>query len=296
MYNILKTRKIWYTISAVLVITSIVFWIIWGLNLGIDFTGGTLLQVKFNEQRPTAQEMQDKLSELEMGDIQVQPAGDQEAILKLKFINNEERQSILDKLAEFGVVEEESYEAIGPTIGQELRSKAIIAIILVIIGIIAFVSYAFRKVSSGPVPSYVYGLAAIAALVHDVMIVLGVFIALGYFLNVEINVMFITALLTILGYSVNDTIVVFDRIRENLKTSREDTFEGVINESVNQTLTRSFNTSLTTIFVLLALFLFGGETIKYFILALICGAVIGTYSSIFVASPLLLVFQKLLKR
>ncbi len=290
MFPIIKNRQYWYLLSGLLVTVSIVLWIFWGLNLGIDFTGGTLLQVKYTEQEVTVEQIKSVL-----GDVQVQPS-DNSYILKMQFLNNEERVDVLDKLGELGAVTEESYEAIGPTIGQELRSKAVWAILFVLLGIIGFVSYAFRKVSSGPVPSWVYGLGAIIALAHDVLIVLGIFIVLGRFLDIEINVMFITALLTTLGYSVNDTIVVYDRVRENLKTSSEDTFEGVIEESVNQTLTRSLNTSLTTLFVLFALFLFGGESIKFFVLALICGALIGTYSSVFLASPLLLAFQRIVKR
>ncbi len=290
MFPIIKYRKIWYVVSGTLVAASLVLWLVLGLNLGIDFTGGTLLQVKYTESSPTAEEIQNKLE-----DVQVQ-SSDESFILKTSFLNNEQRIEVLDKLGELGAVTEESYEAIGPTIGQELRSKAVWAILFVLLGIIGFVSYAFRKVSSGPVPSWVYGLGAIIALAHDVLIVLGIFIVLGHFLDIEVNVMFITALLTTLGYSVNDTIVVYDRVRENLKTSQEETFEGVIEESVNQTLTRSLNTSLTTLFVLFALFLFGGESIKFFVLALICGALIGTYSSIFLASPLLLAFQRIIKR
>ena len=164
------------------------------------------------------------------------------------------------------------------------------------LGIVAYVSWAFRKVSSGPVPSWSYGVSAIFALVHDVVITLGVFLILAHYLGIELNTMFITAMLTILGYSVNDTIVVFDRVREGLKVSTKDTFEGVINESINNTISRSLNTSLTTLFVLSALFFFGGETIKYFVLALMVGVISGTYSSIFIASPFLLFWQKILKR
>ncbi|MFH0818965.1 MAG: protein translocase subunit SecF [Patescibacteria group bacterium] len=294
MYNILGTRKIWIGISTILIVLTLVFWIVWGLNPGIDFTGGSLMQLKFNNQRPTSVEIKQEVVKIpELGEPQVQMVNDDEVILKLKFISNDQRQEILQS---FPDATEESFESIGPVIGKELVGKSVWAIIFVILGIVVFLSWAFRKVSSGPVPSWAYGVSAILALVHDVIITLGVFILLGHFLNIELNTMFITALLTILGYSVNDTIVVFDRIREGLKTSNKETFEQVINESINVTITRSLNTSLTTLLVLFALFFFGGATIKYFVLALIVGIISGTYSSIFIASPFLLFWQKILRR
>ena len=294
MYNIIKTKKIWFSISMVLIVATIIIAIIWGFNLGIDFTGGSLLQVKYEEERPSTEEIQGQLAEVpDLGNVNVQTTGDDGFILKMGFISNEKRQEVMDHLQG---AEEESFESIGPVIGEELKRKSWVAILLVLIGIVGYLSWAFRGVSKGPVPSWWYGVAALGALAHDVIITLGIFIIIGHFFGVELNIMFITAILTVLGYSVNDTIVVFDRIREGLKTSTKDTFEGVVNEAINHTITRSLNTSLTTLFVLTALFLFGGETIKYFILALMVGIITGTYSSIFIASPLLLWGQKILKR
>lgn len=294
LFNILGTRKIWYSVSSVLVVGSIVVWAIYGLNLGIDFTGGSLLQVRYTAARPEVSTVVEQISALNLGEPLVQPSGDDTFIIKTQFLDNEQRQQVLSALGENAA--EDSFESIGPTIGQELREKAVSAIILVLVAIILYVSWAFKGVSRGPVPSWAYGVAAIVALVHDILITVGVFVLLGAFHGVEINVMFITALLTILGFSINDTIVIFDRIREGLRRSQQKTFEGVINESINFSMMRSLNTSITTLIVLTTLLLFGGESIRYFVLALIIGITAGTYSSIFIASPLLLMWQKILKR
>lgn len=294
MYNILGTRKIWLAISAILISASIAVWFIWGFNLGIDFTGGSLLNIKFSNARPANEEIQTKLSEIkDIGNVEIQTEGDQTIILKTKFINNDQKAEILGKFTD---AQEQSFESIGPTFGAEMAQKSWMAFILVILGMISYITWAFRKISMGPVPSWVYGIAAIIALIHDALVMIGLYVLLGHFLKVEMNNMFITAILTVLGYSMHDTIVVFDRIREQLKVSHKDTFEEIINDSINITMSRSLNTSLTVLFMLAALFLFGGETIRYFILALIVGIVTGTYSSIFIASPFLLYFQKLLKK
>jgi preprotein translocase subunit SecF len=182
------------------------------------------------------------------------------------------------------------YESVGPSIGQELKRNAIYSIILIVIGIIIYVAWAFRKVSR-PVASWKYGMAGVIALFHDVIIVTGIFCVLGKFYGIEVNTPFVAALLTVFGYSIADTIVVFDRIRENLPKSHEG-FEETINTSINQTLRRSINTSLTVMLTLLAVVLFGGVSIKYFALALLVGIFFGTYSSIFLASPLLVLFEK----
>lgn len=294
LYNILGTRKIWFTISGLLVTASIIGCIVYGFNLGIDFTGGSLLQVRYNADRPEVHTVNEQLNQAEIHNAIVQPSGDDTFIIKTQFLDNTQRTAAMSALGETAI--EESFESIGPTIGQELRQKAISAIILVLVAIIVYVSWAFRGVSRGPVPSWAYGASAIIALIHDLTITLGVFVVLGEFYGVEINAMFITALLTILGFSVHDTIVVFDRIREGLRRSKQDSFEGVLNESINLTMMRSLNTSTTALIMLVVLFFFGGDSIRYFILALIVGITVGTYSSVFVASPLLLVWQKILKR
>lgn len=297
--NIIKYRKIYFSISAVLVALSIAALLMWGLKLGIDFTGGSLMELEFKERVLSTQEIKEKLGPLNLGEINIQPAGERGIILRLKDIDESTHQSILSLLGEvdqaketssYGV-EEKRFESVGPVIGEELRRRALIAIGLAILMIIVYITWVFRQVSRS-VPSWLYGLAAIIALVHDVSIPTGIFSVLGHFRGVEIGLLFITALLTILGFSVHDTIVVFDRIRENLRKGRGENFEDTINLSIKQTFTRSINTSLTVLLTLLAIYFFGGETIKYFTLILIFGIVFGTYSSIFVASPLLLVFEK----
>ncbi|MFA6391413.1 MAG: protein translocase subunit SecF [Patescibacteria group bacterium] len=297
MYNIIGTRKIWFAISGILVAASIVFLSMGGLKLGIDFNGGSLLQVKFEGDRPTIQDIQGNLQGFDLGELVVQPVKDQEVLIRMKTIENSQREEILVSLNEkFGAVEEISFESIGPTIGKELRQKSIIALLIVMGAIIVYLSWAFRKISGGPVPAYVFGICAIIALAHDIIIVTGVFAALGYFLDVQVDALFVTALLTILGFSVHDTIVVYDRIRERLIKFSNNDFETSINIAINETIVRSINTSFTTLLVLVALYLFGGESIKFFVLALIIGIVVGTYSSIFVASPFLLIWQKYISK
>ncbi len=201
------------------------------------------------------------------------------------------KQKILTDLGGFEQIEEKRFESVGPVIGQELRSRSLWAIVVVLLMIILYIAYAFRKVSR-PVASWRYGLAAIIALIHDVTIPAGFFAVLGHYLGVEVGLLFVTALLTILGFSVHDTIVVFDRIRENLRKGVAGDFENTVEVSINQTISRSINTSLTVILTLLAVYLFGGETTKYFALTLIIGVFFGTYSSIFIASPLLVSWER----
>jgi preprotein translocase subunit SecF len=219
-------------------------------------------------------------------------------IFRFKSVDEARHQEILKHLGEkFDKVEENRFESIGPTIGKELRRKATYAIVVVLICIILYIAWAFRKVSK-PVASWKYGVIAVIALIHDVGIPIGLFAVLGRFFGVEVNSAFVAAILTILGYSVNDTIVVFDRVRENLIKSGGDydEFEKIVNESVNQTFARSINTTLTTLLALIAIFFWGGETIKYFALALIVGIGLGAYSSIFIASPLLVVLERKKRR
>ena len=303
MLNIIQKRKIWLTLSSIAVMLSIIFLILWGLNLGIDFTGGGLLEVKYNEDRISVGEMQEKLSDLDLKSLIVQPVGEQNMILRFQNINEEKHQEILNRLNNIDIatasgtqsliVEELRFDSVGPTIGDELKSKSVTAMIVVLMAIILYIAWAFRKVSK-PVASWKYGMSAIIALFHDVIITLGVFAVLGHFYGIEVTSAFVAAILTVLGYSVNDTIVVFDRIRENLPKSN-DNFENTINISVNQTIKRSINTSLTTLLVLLSVLFWGGGSIKDFVLALSIGVFIGTYSSIFLASPTLVVWEKMKK-
>ena len=288
---IIKYRKLFFLVSALLVAASIVVLAVWGLNLGIDFTGGSLMELEFKQNRPSNQEIKDTVSILELGEINIQPTKEKNIILRMRDIDEETHQKVLLTVQQLGEVKELRFESVGPVIGQELKKKSLYSIIIALIAILLFIALAFRKVSF-IVKSYKYGLLAIVALFHDILIVLGVFVVLGRFLNVEIGVAFVAALLAILGYSVNDTIVVLDRVRENLLvTEHREEFSELVGRSLKQTIVRSINTSLTTILVLLAVLIFGGATIQYFVLALIIGIAAGTYSSLFIATPLLVSWE-----
>ncbi len=283
----LKHRKIYYTLSLALVIASVVSLASFGLNFGIDFTGGSSMDIEFRDGRPSHEEIRFALGETDLGEIIIQDIGDAGLILRFKNIEETVHADVSEKLKSLGEFDERGFQSIGPVIGEETKRKSIWAVSLVFIMILVYVAWAFRRVSF-PLKSWKYGVVALITLFHDVLITVGIFSVIGHFLNVEVGAPFIAALLTILGYSVNDTIVIFDRIRENvLRQGSIFNFADVINRSVKQTYVRSLNTSLTTLFVLLAIFFFGGVTIKYFVLLLIIGVTVGTYSSLFLASPLL---------
>ncbi|MBU1558088.1 protein translocase subunit SecF [Patescibacteria group bacterium] len=295
---VIKYRKIFYTISGLLVGASIFAIAFYGLNFGIDFTGGAITEIAYPEEVVELDALRENLDQLELGNYTIQKAGENGVILRTKDLTETERLSVMGSLSQNGTVqiEEKRFNSIGPVIGEELKSKAGWAMMLVIISIILFVAFAFRKVSElgkESVSSWKYGLVAILALVHDIIIPTGVFVYLGSFIiDYQIDILFVTALLAILGFSVNDTIVVFDRVRENLKDSKGESFEETVGKSLKQTFTRSINTSLTTLLVLVFLFVFGGDTTKHFALVLSIGVVVGTYSSIFLASPMLVTIQK----
>jgi preprotein translocase subunit SecF len=328
MIQLIKNRKIPFTISAIVFVVSLIILFTFGLKPGIDFTGGSLLEVKFTNERPTITEIQEVYSTLDFGSVVVQPSDQDKMILRMKFLSENEHQLVLEKLrTSFGItrqpsdllennqqdnekievveekistdvvelekpgVLEERFETIGPTVSSQLRSRSLKTAIAVVLAIIFYIAYAFRKVSR-PVKSWKFGITAIIALVHDVVIAMAVFSLLGHFRGIEVDIPFVVALLTIMGYSVNDTIVVFDRIRENLIKRGSSDFDETVNLGVNQTFTRSINTSITTLLVLLSLFFFGGDSVHYFTLTLVIGVIVGTYSSIFLASPLLVEWQK----
>lgn len=284
VFDFLKHRKIYFIFSGILILGSIVSLAKFGLKPGIDFTGGSILEVDYNPPatRPSNDTIKNALTELDLGEIYVQPTGEKGVILRMKDIDQATHQQVLEKLEG---AEELRFESIGPTIGQELKGKTKMVIVLSLLAIVLYIAFAFRRISR-PVRSWQYGIASLLALFHDVLIPIGILSILGSLYGVQITIPVIVALLTVLGYSINNTVVVFDRIRENL-LKRVGTYEETVNNSLNQTLTRSLNTSLTTLFVLLAIFLLGGETLKYFALTLILGIVAGTYSSIFLASPIL---------
>lgn len=268
---------------------------LWGLKPGIDLKGGSLLEVAFPEGRPEATLVEEKIKALDFGEVRIQPAGESELVLRQRSLTQSEKDALDDVLASFGAVEEVQYNSVGPSIGEELMRKAWWAIGLVSLCTILFIAFAFRGVSK-PVSSWKYGIVAIVTLLHDILIPTGYFAYLGHTRDAEVGVLFIVALLTILGISINDTIVVFDRIRENLRLNEEkkqhQTFDFVVWKSIKQTFARSVNTSFTVIIMLVALFVSGPESTKDFALVLIIGMIAGTYSSIFLASPMLVLISE----
>ncbi len=291
--KIIQKRKIFFVLSGICLLFSIIFLGTWGLKLGIDFTGGTLMEVAFPENEPDKKIINEQIKKSGVENHTLQETAEKRIIIRFASDSDQANQKISELIKEkYPQAEVERVEFISSVISSELKKKAYYAVIFAIIGIAIYIAWAFKKVSY-PVESWKYGLAAVIALAHDVLLTLGIFVFLGKFYGIEVNIPFIAALLTILGYSVNDTIVVFDRIRENLlKSGSKENFEGTVNDSINQTIARSINTSLTVIFVLVAIILFGGESIKIFSLALLAGIVFGTYSSIFVASASLVEFWK----
>src|SRR3990167_44425 len=273
--QIIKYRKIFYLFSALLFVVSILAISVWGLRQGVDFSGGSLLSVSFNGQNPTIEEVKNVLAELDFKDASVR-SSESGFIIRLQEISQVQKDSIIQSLSMEGKYApvEKTFSNVGPVLGKEAIRKSWISIVLVLLAIVLFIAFAFRKVSK-PISSWTYGIVAILALLHDVVIPTGVFALLGHFYGFEIDTLFVTALLVILGFSVHDTIVVFDRVRENLHKNEEGgnkkNFEQVVGESVSETFIRSLNTSLTTILAILALYIWGPETVRHFSLTLLIG-------------------------
>lgn len=278
MLNLMRFKLLYFLLSILIILPGLFYLIRGGLKPGIDFTGGGLLEYEFQKTVNV-----DELKKYG----QVNQSGPDTYIIRTKPLEQTQlidvKKEISEKIGEFKIRREEN---VGPVIGKELERNALIAVVLATVMIVLYIALAFRKVPK-PASSFRFAVAAIAALIHDVLLVVGVFAILGYFWHVEIDTLFVTALLTVIGFSVHDTIVVFDRVRENLPKYLSKKFEEVADISIAQTLARSLNTSLTVVLVLAALLLFGGETIKWFVVALLVGIISGTYSSIFNATALL---------
>ncbi len=293
--NFINKRRWYFAFSGLLVGVSVVALVGWGLKPNIDFTGGSLVEFDFKGTRPTLEQMQTTIKKAEVGEGIVQPTAGTSIIVKLPYIDEPAHQRLLttvrgDYEMSGTQVLEKRIETVGPSVSATIKKRASMAGTLVVIAIVAFIAFAFRKVSK-PVASWKFGVAAVITLLHDVLITMGVFAFLGRFYGVQVDIPFVVALLTIFGYSVNDTIVVFDRIRENLLRRTGTTFADMTENALKQTVWRSLNTSLTVLTALACLFIFGGESVKYFSLALFIGIFFGTYSSIFLASPLLVSWE-----
>lgn len=296
MLKIIERSKIWFICSSLLVAVSLALLFVWGLKPGIDFKGGSLSELEF-QQSVNPNELREALSQNGFAGVIVQPVSDKIALIKTEHLEQNRLQDLKTIISgKFGQNQELRFESIGPSISRELVRKAYWQIALVVSGILLYIAYAFRNTAGSSknvkLTSWRMGLSAIVALAHDLAITVGFFVVLGKYRGVEIDSLFITALLTILGFSVHDTIVVFDRIRENLRKYPYKPLQTVIDFSVDSTLARSINTSSTLIFVLVAMLLFGGQTVFNFVLALLVGVTVGTYSSIFIASPLLYYWPK----
>jgi preprotein translocase subunit SecF len=295
MYDVVGKRNWFFAFSALVIIPGIIALFLWGLRLGIDFTGGTLWELDFSNL-PKSEEVRQVLVDKGVEVYSIQQVGEKNYLIRSKEINQAKNKEIRDVLGQkFSEVKEARFETVGPAISKELTENSFKAVGLAMLAIIIYITWAFRQVPKR-YSSFRFGVSAIIALLHDVLVVVGVFAILGHFFGAEIDSLFVTAVLTVIGFSVHDTIVVFDRIRENLIKHSELTFPVAVNESILQTLARSLSTSLTVVFVLSALLLFGGETIRWFVAALLVGIISGTYSSIFNAAQVLVVWQNWIER
>jgi preprotein translocase subunit SecF len=289
MLDLVRKRYLWFLLSLAFILPGLGSLAVNGLELGIDFTGGTLWEIQVSEGTSSA-EILEVLEAHGYTNARVQESDDNQMLIRMDELQQgSPEKAELDAALEsqIGQYTELQLQSVGPTLGTEIRNRAGIAILLASIGVLLYIAYAFRKTQN----AFLYGSCAIIAMLHDIALVVGVFSILGWVANVEVDALFVTAILTLIGFSVHDTIVVFDRVRENLRLRAGDPYEDIVNYSIVQTIPRSINTTITTLFTLLALYLFGGATIQYFILALIIGIVAGTYSSIFNAAQILVVWE-----
>lgn len=301
--DFMKYRWLYYLISALVIIPGIVSLILFGLKPAIDFTGGTLLEIKVPQESELSESSIKALALPEVTVVSVQSSGEDHWVIRTKPITKDQNDIFKQKLASHSAtleaspsaeasasatIEELRFETVGPTLGQELVRKTIASVILAALAIMLYVAYRFKELK--------YGVCAILAMFHDTLILLGTFSLLGHFYGIEIDALFVTAILTTLSFSVHDTIVVYDRIRENSRNHPKASFYDIVNKSVAETLSRSINNSMTIIFMLLALWLFGGESIRWFVFALLIGTIAGTYSSTFTAAPLLIEWERIRKK
>jgi len=291
--NIVGKRNWYFGFSLLIIIPGVISLLLWGLNLSIDFTGGsnTVLIYPNTVTKQNVTTVKKSLSSQKIELVSLQPSGKQITFETKPMTSQQDDKLLKDVQKETPQVKQDQFETIGPVIGQEITSNAFKAIVVASVLIVLYIAFAFRGVRK-PMSSWRFGVCAIIALLHDALVVLGIFSLLGHFAGVQVDSLFVTAVLTVIGFSVHDTIVVFDRIRENLKRNISAPFPQVVNDSILQTLVRSLNTSLTALLVLFTLLIFGGVSIKWFVVAMLIGIASGTYSSIFNASQLLVVWQE----
>jgi len=294
--SLLKPAKFFLGLSTALVITSVILFIVPGPKLSIDFTGGTLMELRIPEDT-TKDHISEVIAQFEsdpaLGNVAITTTKDSSVLLRMRDISNEEHLALLKYFqSEIGQVKEMQFTTIGPTVGESLKERSIWALTIASIAIVLYIAFVFRKIPRKLSP-WRFGIVAVITLLHDVLITVGIFVIISHTTSFEFDTLFITALLTILGYSVNDTIVIFDRIRDNLgDQGRKEDFASVADRSLSDSVTRSINTSASTLIMLCSLFILGSESVRWFVLALIVGTVIGTYSSLFLATPLLVYWKK----
>lgn len=294
--QIIKHKNILFLISGLVIIPGIISLILFGLKPSIDFTGGSRTGLNLSLSKDETSSLKNYLIEKKIHVEEVIISAQGEVLIRTSAMEQKEKDKMIGYIQEkYPKATERSFETVGATIGKETEVNALKAVLLASIAITLYIAFAFRKVSH-PIASWKFGVCAIIALLHDILVVVGIFSILGFLFKVEIDALFITALLTVMGFSVHDTIVVFDRIRENLRKNARLPFEEIVNDSILETMNRSLNTSLTVVLVLFMLLLFGGESTRWFIAALLIGIVSGTYSSIFNASPLLVLWYQIDKR
>ncbi|MEN8171451.1 MAG: protein translocase subunit SecF [Chloroflexota bacterium] len=288
--DIIGKRYLYFLISLILIIPGTIALIIWGLPLAVDFTGGSLVELQFETQPlPSLEEVRTLYDEFGYPDSEPRSSGSSELIIRTKHMDNAVNNQIIAEMENRfdNNITMLRFDSVGPTVGQEVTKRAVDAVVLASLAIMAYIWYAFRGVKN----AYRYGVSAILAMLHDVALVFGVQAILSHYLGWEVDALFLTALLTVISFSVHDSIVVFDRIRENMGRHRRKPYEEIVNSSIVQTLARSINTQLTVFLALLALAIFGGSTIRHFVIILIIGVLSGTYSSIFNAAPILVVWE-----
>jgi preprotein translocase subunit SecF len=290
MIPFIKYKNIFLIFTALAVIASIGVIAAYGLKPSIEFTGGSIIGLQYKNAAPSSPAISDAIKDLKLSDISIYTVGANGISLRTQNLSQDQHVKLLESLKKTGDYDEKSFEAIGPVIGNEIKSRTQILVAVSLLAMLIYIAIAFKNVP-GPISSWKYGIASFAILAHDVLVPLGVFAVLGKLYGVQITIPIITALLTVVGYAINNVIVVYDRIRENLTRDRKSSFEEISNRAINQTLSRQINTSLATLLPVFAIYFWGGATLKYFALALILGIVTGTYSSVFLASQILVVWM-----
>ncbi len=289
MINFIKYKNIFLAFTALVMIACGALLAVYGLKPSIEFTGGSISEIDYKDTRPSNQAIMEKIGGLGIKDITIYSVEEKGVSIRTEAIDNATHTKLLDALKGTGDYTEKSFEMIGPVIGKELSSKMELLVAISLLAMLVYIAIAFRNVP-GPVSPWIYGAASFLILIHDVLVPLGVFSFLGKNYGIQVTIPIITALLTVVGYAINNVIVVYDRIRENLLKDRKSTFEEISNRAINQTLTRQINTSVATLIPVFAIYFYGGLSLKYFSLALILGIVTGTYSSVFLASQILIVW------